>query len=79
MMMASALSAFDDASRSCRIPSPIPPPSTTQTEPPVTARAFADIKSFGVVISGIPAESPARINRLTPNAMRTTTVISTPV
>ena len=79
MMMASALSALDEPSRSCRIPSPIPPPSTTQTEPPVTARAFAEIKSFCVVISGIPADSPARINRFTPNAMRTTTVISTPV
>ena len=77
--MASALSAEDEPSRIRRIPRPIPPPSTTQTEPPVTASALAEIKSFGVVISGIPADKPARINRLTPNATRTTTVISTPV
>jgi hypothetical protein len=52
---------------------------TTQTEPPVTARALAEMSSLGGVISGIPADSPARINRLTPNATRTKTVISNPV
>ena len=61
------------------MPKPIPPPRTTQTEPPVTANAFAEISSFGVVISGIPAESPARINLFTPNATKTKTVISSPV
>ena len=77
--MASAWSAEAYVSRSLRIPSPMPPPRTTQTDPPVTAIALADINECGVVIKGIPAESPARINLFTPNATRTTTVISTPV
>ena len=79
MSTASALSALSERSRSWRIPKPIPPPRTTQTEPPVTARALAEISSFGVVISGMPADNPARINRFTPNATKTKTVISSPV
>ena len=62
-----------------RKPRPIPPPITTHTEPPVTARAFAVIRDLLSIINGIPAESPARINRLTPNATSTKTVISIPV
>ena len=79
MMMASALSAEALASSSLRIPSPIPPPRTTQTEPPVTASAFAEISELGGTIKGIPADKPARIKRFTPNAIRTKIVISTPV
>jgi hypothetical protein len=45
----------------------------------VTAIAFAEIRECGVVTKGIPAESPARINLFTPNAISTKTVISTPV
>ena len=62
-----------------RNPNPMPPPRTTQTDPPVTAKAFAVIKDLLSIIKGIPAESPARIKRLTPNATKTNIVNSIPV
>ena len=62
-----------------RTPTPIPPPTTTNTEPPVTAVAFAVMSDFESISNGNPAESAARIKRLIPKAMRTTAVKATPV
>ena len=59
-------------------PTPIPPPKTTKTEPPVTAIAFAVIKDLASTNKGSPADKAARINRLIPNAINTTTVNATP-
>ena len=45
----------------------------------MTASALALISDLDSITSGNPAESPARIKRLIPNAIRTKTVNSTPV
>ena len=66
-------------SRSARTPTPMPPPITTKTVPPVTAIAFAVMRDFESTKSGRPAESAARIKRLIPKAIKTTTVSATPV
>ena len=57
----------------------MPPPSTTQTEPPVTTNAFAAMSFSRETTRGKPAERPARINLFTPKAMSTKTVSSIPV
>jgi hypothetical protein len=60
--------AIANESVSARTPTPIPPPITTRTDPPVTAVAFAVISDFESMSSGNPAESAARIKRLIPKA-----------
>ena len=77
--MESAWSAIAAPSTSARIPTPMPPPRTTNTEPPVTAIAFAVIRDLESIRSGSPADKAARINRLIPNATNTTAVSVTPV
>jgi hypothetical protein len=57
----------------------MPPPRTTQTDPPVTARAFAAIRDDFGATSGSPADKPARMSRFTPNAISTKIVSSRPV
>ena len=57
----------------------MPPPITTNTEPPVTASAFAEISDFDSISNGNPAESPARMRRLIPKAISTKIVNSSPV
>ena len=76
---ASAWSARAAPSTKARTPTPIPPPKTTSTDPPVTAIAFAVIKDLASINKGRPADSAARIKRLIPNAISTTIVNSTPV
>ena len=66
-------------STTARTPTPIPPPTTTRTEPPVTAIAFAVISDRVSTKRGRPAESAARIKRFIPNAIRTTIVKAKPV
>ena len=57
----------------------MPPPITTRTDPPVTAIALAVISDLESTNKGRPADKAANINLLIPNAIRTTTVNSTPV
>ena len=57
----------------------MPPPTTTKTDPPVTAIAFAVTRELGLTNKGSPADNAAKINRLIPNAIKTTTVSATPV
>ena len=58
---------------------PIPPPITTESDPPVTANALALIRLGRSIIKGRPAERPASSKRFTPNAKRIKTVSNTPV
>ena len=58
---------------------PSPPPITTEIVPPVTAKAFAETKSFLSTNSGKPAESPARIKRFAPKEIKTKRVKTIPV
>ena len=76
---ASAKSAFEDWLSRFLIAIPMPPPITTQIVPPVTANAFAAINSSFFTSKGNPAESPDKINRLTPNANKTNNVRINPV
>ena len=66
-------------STKARTPTPIPPPITTNTDPPVTAIAFAEISERGSISNGRPADNPARIRRLIPKATSTKIVNSSPV
>ena len=45
----------------------------------MTANALALIRDLLSIINGMPADKPARINRLTPKAINIKTVNSTPV
>jgi hypothetical protein len=57
----------------------MPPPKTTKIVPPVTAVALMATNFSRVVRRGRDAESPARINRLIPNAIKIKPVSPTPV
>ena len=58
---------------------PKPPPITTKIVPPVTANALAAINSSFLTNKGNPADKPAKINRLTPNASSTKKVSNKPL
>ncbi|CAB4659200.1 unannotated protein [freshwater metagenome] len=51
---------------------------TTKIVPPVTANALAAINSSFLTNNGKPADKPAKINRLTPNAINTNKVNNKP-